>query len=120
MKRTISILVIIIILAIFCASAVLASSPEEIIQAVGKPTADNGFLNTAAGKVLGVIQIIGAIAATVMILVIAIKFMTAAPAEKGEVKNQLIGYTIGVIILVALIGILQVVASIGNQIGSMA
>jgi len=119
MKRLISILFIIIILITFCSTVVLADQ-DPVTAFGGPPTADNGFFTTVAGKVLNIVQIIGAIAATIMIVVIAIKFMTAAPAEKADVKKQLIGYIIGVVILVAMIGLIQMVAAFGTQVSTTA
>lgn len=119
MKKLISILFIIIIIVALCSTIVFADT--DPVTAMSNPTTDPGsFFTTVAGKVLNVVQIIGAIAATIMIVIIAIKFMTAAPAEKADVKKQLIGYVIGVIILVAMIGLIQMVAAFGGQISSTA
>ncbi|MCL2859497.1 MAG: hypothetical protein FWF46_02770 [Oscillospiraceae bacterium] len=119
MKKLISILMIIIILITFCSSVVFADT-DPITAMGGAPTADNGFFTTVAGKVLNIVQIIGAVAATIMIVMIAIKFMTASPTEKADVKKQLIGYVIGVVILVAMIGLIQMVAAFGGQVSSTA
>ena len=119
MKKLISILFIIIILTVFCSSVVLADPVKAMGGGITNP-ASGGVLNKVAGQVLKLVQVIGIGVAVIMIVIIAIKFMMAAPAEKADVKKQLVGYTIGVIIIVAVVGLLQIFASMGAQVSNMA
>ena len=67
-------------------------------------------------NIIGVLRIVGATVAIVILLVIAMKYMVAAPGDKADIKKSLIPYLIGAIIIFGAIGILQIIESISHAI----
>ena len=63
------------------------------------------------GKALGIAMTIGAVIAAVMMVIIAIKYMTSAPNEKAEIKKYLIPYVVGAVLVFASSGIVGLVIS---------
>ena len=78
-------------------------------------TAANSTQNIM-GLVLGVVQAIAAGVAVIMLVVIGIKYVAAAPSEKADLKKSLITYVVGAILLFAGSGILQVVKTFAVQL----
>ena len=68
---------------------------------------------TAIQKILGaaltVAQVIGVGVAVIMLIVLAIKYISAAPSDKAEIKTHAVVYVVGAIVLFAASGILQVI-----------
>ena len=115
MKKFVSILLIGIVVIFALSNVVLA---DKITEAVDKIVADEGsvFLNSLGGKLYGIILVVGSIVATVMLAIMAIKFMTAGPDGKAEVKKNLIGFSIGLLILLCTFSILGIVQNIAGAI----
>ena len=60
-------------------------------------------------SVLGWVQIIGIGVAVIMLIVLAIKYISAAPGDKAEIKKHAVVYVVGAVILFAASGILQII-----------
>ena len=56
------------------------------------------LLNNGAGTVISIIRIIGVGVALIVILVLAMKYMIAAPSDRADVKKSAIPYLIGAVI----------------------
>ena len=111
-KVTKMITVLTLVLAVlFSATALLngvyaTSYPD--ISPVGSG-ADSSLTNIA-GMFLSVAQIIGAAVAVVMLIVLAIKYLSAAPNDKAQIKQHAVVYIVGAIVLFAasaLLGLLK-------------
>ena len=76
---------------------------------------DNSGAGAATQNVIGalitVIQIIGTGVAIIMLVVLAIKYISASPGDKAEIKKHAVVYVVGAIVLFAATGILQIVKS---------
>lgn len=81
---------------------------------------NNGEIRTMGQKVIGVIQVIGVAISVIMLVVLAVRFMLAAPDGKAEVKKQLTLFVIGAFIFFGATTLLNIVASIGYQINLRA
>ena len=85
----------------------------SLSQFAGK--GDNSGAGTATTNIIGalitVIQIIGTGVAIIMLLVLAIKYISASPGDKAEIKKNAVVYVVGAIVLFAATGILQIVKS---------
>lgn len=73
-----------------------------------------------AGMVIYIIQIIAFAAGVIMLVFLGIKFVTASPEGKAEVKKSAIIYVVGAILLFAAGGILTIVQSISGSINDEA
>ena len=63
--------------------------------------ADNSGLRNTAETIVGYIQVIGTIAAIVILMVVGIKYMMGSAEQKAEYKKVMLPYIIGAIILLA-------------------
>jgi len=66
-------------------------------------------VDTTGKELLGVVQVIGVIVAVIMLIVLAVKYISAAPNDKAEIKKHAIVYVVGAVILFGATGILQIV-----------
>lgn len=113
MKNLLSILLIFIIV-IFMLSNVVLADPISAME--DYDSSGNSTLSNVGSKLYGIILVVGSAVAFVTLVILAIKFMTAAPDEKAEVKKTLIGFVIGVLILICTLTILRILQSIGQSI----
>lgn len=90
--------------------------PGGLESYANQPTvAESASFLEMAGKVLGVIFVIGIIISVAAIIIIGIKFITGSIEQKAEYKKMLLPYLIGFILLV---GIRVFVTIIGNISGN--
>lgn len=118
MKKYIRIVILSIII-IFVFSTIVLANPIESMKGY-EDNANSNFLNGVGGKIYGIILIIGSAVALGGLSVMGIKFMSAAPGEKADIKKNLIGFTIGLVILICAISLLGVFKNIGGEISSAA
>ena len=65
--------------------------------------------NTIMGQALGVIQIVGMGVAVIMLIVLAIKYISAAPGDKAEIKKHAVVYIVGAVVLFGASGLIQII-----------
>ena len=65
---------------------------------------------------LGILQVVAVAVAVIMLVVLAIKYMTASPGEKAEVKKSLTVYAIGALVLFASAGILNLIQTLADDV----
>ena len=94
---------------------VLASEPN--IPSSVSPTGASD-VNNIAGMVIYVIQIIAFAAAVIMLIFVGIKFLTASPEGKAEIKKSAVIYVVGAILLFAATGILGIVRNLASNISA--
>ena len=61
------------------------------------------------GTLINIIQVVGMGVAVIMLVVMAMKYISAAPSEKAEIKKSVMIYVVGAVVLFAASGILQVI-----------
>lgn len=66
-------------------------------------------VNNIVGSILTICQVAGSGIAVIMIIVLAIKYMSAAPSDKAEVKKSATIYIIGAVVLFSASGILGII-----------
>ena len=104
---------IIVVLGILLASSmVFASYPT--ISAVY--TGADSSVNRIGGMLLSVAQIVGVAVAIVMLIVLAIKYISAAPNDKAEIKKHAVVYIVGAIVLFAASGLLGIIKNFASGI----
>ena len=67
-------------------------------------------VNTITGTIITSIRIIGVAIAIVMLLTLAMKYMTAAPGDKADIKKSAIQYVVGALVLFGAVGILDIIS----------
>ena len=110
--------VVLIITTILSAFSMVFATGPSIPTAVSPTGSDQ--VSNIAGMVIYVIQIIAFAAAVIMLIFVGIKFLTASPEGKAEVKKIAVIYVVGAILLFAATGILQIVRSLANNISGTA
>lgn len=66
--------------------------------------------------ILSVVRIVAIGLGIIMITFLGIKYMSAAPTEKANIKNQLITFTIGVVVVVGTTTILGIVKKVATNV----
>ena len=108
-------------MVVTCVStAVYAASGQEDISTTydvnqfsthGDSSGASNATRNIIGALISVIQIVGTGVAIIMLVVLAIKYISAAPGDKAEIKKHAVVYVVGAVVLFAATGILQIVKS---------
>ena len=106
--RIISIALMVSMIAMCINNVVLATDTMDIPRGNQSTSVATSF-NDVLNKILGVVQIIGVAVAVIMLIVLAIKYISAAPGDKAEIKKHAVVYVVGAVILFAASGILQLI-----------
>lgn len=99
---------------IFAVSFILLPTVNATVAGLSISTTGENKILSFGNNLIGIAQIIGVGVATVMIIVVAIKYMSAAPGDKAEVKKHAVVYVVGAIFIFAassIIGLLRLLAS---------
>lgn len=105
-----------VLILFFCISILLLS--QSLVFAMPTPKEADGWsgektvyeaAENVMGAIISIMQVVGVGVAVVMIIYVAIKYMTAAPSEKAEFKKSATAYIVGAIILFATSGILEII-----------
>ena len=72
-------------------------------------TGASGTVSTIIGSIITIVQIIGVGVAIIMLIVLAIKYISAAPGDKADIKKHAVVYVVGAIVLFAASGILGII-----------
>ena len=75
----------------------------------GTTSNTSGTFSRILSVILGITQVIGMAIAVIMLIVLAIKYISTAPGEKAEIKKYAVVYIVGAIVLFAASGILEII-----------
>ncbi len=64
-----------------------------------------------------VVQIVGVAVAVIMLVVLGIKYVSASPSEKADIKKSLMIYVVGAILIFLAAGILEFIIDIAGKTG---
>lgn len=70
------------------------------------------------GAMITIVQVIGMGVAIIMLIVLAIKYISAAPGDKADIKKHAVVYVVGAIVLFAASGILGIVKNFAKNISA--
>lgn len=76
---------------------------------------NDGLLNIG-GKILWIVNMIGTAVAVITLIIIGIQYVTKSPEQKAQVKDRLVTYAIGAVILFAATTIVSIVARFGQNL----
>ena len=118
--KMIAIMLIALMLVAACSQIVLATDSTSLTQFDGKN--DKSSASSSAQNIIGalisIVQVIGVGVAIIMLIVLAIKYISAAPGDKAEIKKHAVVYVVGAIVLFAATGILQIIKSFSSNISA--
>ncbi len=124
--RILSVLLMTFMVATMVINPVLASTEGAVpttttldpkqFNGKGDTSGASGAAQNIIGAIISIAQVIGVGVAIIMLIVLAIKYISAAPSEKAEIKKTVIIYVTGAIILFAASGILQIIKQFAGNI----
>lgn len=88
-----------IFISVMCIMALMVSSASAFTGISTTPTAPGTAAKTAS-SIIGYIQWIGYAIAVGMLVYIGIKYVMASANEKADLKNSLVKYVIGAVLIV--------------------
>lgn len=80
--------------------------------------AASGSVQKIIASIISVTQIIGIGVAIIMLIVLAIKYISAAPSEKAEIKKTVTIYVVGAVVLFAASGILEIIKKFATNVSA--
>lgn len=123
MKKTVSIILTIILCLImilpnyiYANNNITTSDYKDIYKKQGQ---DVTSLLGVGGSILSVVQIIGIAAGVICLLILGIKYMmmSSNADDKAKIKEKLVPYLIGAILLFGGSGILSLIAKFAQKLG---
>lgn len=119
LKKTIVVLMIsLFVLALAQPEALGYAWGTQINTMAGKAGDSNvtGAFTNISGAVITIARIICMGVAITMLVLVAIKYMTAAPGEKADIKKHAVIYVVGAIVMFASTGILGIIQKFASGI----
>lgn len=114
-----SAIIMIMLLMMFCISttveAVETNGFDLHIDKDATSPVDTEIRN-ASGDIIWIVQAVGYAAATIILVVLAIKYMAASPSDKAEIKKSAMIWVIGALILFAGSFILTMIQTFSGNI----
>ena len=116
MKKSLVKVMAMLLLAVMVASlivtSVLASGYDGLIEQINNGDDTSGaktsVLNIVA-SILSITKVIGVGVAVIMLIVLAIKYISASPGDKADIKKHATVYVVGACVLFGSAGILQII-----------
>ncbi len=110
--KVVSVLLMMVMVATMLSTSVFATWDDIDINqfnSVKDNSTASGTFTQVIGSIITLVQVVGMGVAIIMLVVMAIKYISAAPSEKAELKKGITIYVVGAIVLFAASGILQVI-----------
>ena len=126
-KKTIKIIALILLAIVVVASLqstvfAEAMSASDIDLDTFKDAKDDSgaakSINNIIGSIITIVQVVGTGVAIIMLIVLAIKYISAAPGDKADIKKHAVVYVVGAIVLFAATGILGIVKNFASNISA--
>ena len=76
---------------------------------------DTSIVRKIVGPILNIIRTVGIGLAVIVLTYLGIQYMYASPDKKADIKNKMIIFTLGVVVIVGASGILSLVQSFVSQ-----
>ena len=122
-KNLVKILSVLIVFCfvIFLNSSVFAIEKKDITNnfsgsAVTSGTTEYNVITNVIGNTLSAIRIVAIGIGIIMLTYLGIQYMSSAPNEKAEIKNKLIAFTVGVVLVVSASSILGIIFNLSKTI----
>lgn len=122
-KKTIKKLICIALLILFLSCMLVSNVNAE--QGFAKPSDFdntgvndenvNNLVNNTAVTIISIARIVGVTIAIVMLLVVAMKYMTSSAGDRADIKKHAVAYVVGAIVLFGAVGILGIIDKFAQQ-----
>ena len=119
-KKTIvkimTIALIVAMISMCLSNVVLATDFVDYSPAPSDNSGASGSAQNILNAILSVAQVIGIGVAVIMLVVLAIKYISASPGDKAEIKKHAVIYIVGAVVLFAASGIIQIIKQFAANI----
>lgn len=95
-------------------SAADALNPDQFT--IADSSGASGAASNIIGAIINIVQVIGVGVAVIMLTVLAIKYISAAPSEKAEIKKSVTIYVVGAIVLFSASALLGIVKNFAKNV----
>ena len=113
MKKIFKILITIIAITLILSTVCFANNVNaDIFKPSGNP--NDPEMVKIGQYIISIAQIIGTIASIVILAMLAISIMLAAPDQKAQLKQRLTPYIIGAVMLFSIVNLLSIMYDIFN------
>ncbi len=109
--KIISAIMLVMMVLFSMSNLVLAATtgdPLDPSKIQGQPSKASDKVNEAANIILGIVQVVAVAVAVIMLIVLAVKYISASPEGKADIKKSATMYIVGAILLFASTGILEI------------
>ncbi len=122
--KRISLVLLIILIMSFMFNIYISSQAEFISEQMisdtysksGKDTTAKDRVSKILSVIITIVRIAGVCIAIVMLLAVAMKYMTAAAGEKAEIKKSAVQYVVGAVVLFGAVGILGLINNFSKNV----
>ena len=97
------------------AASVFAGASLDPKNITGDTNNVNAIQNIGA-RILGIVQIVGSMAAVIVLVILGIKYMMGSAEERAEYKKTMIPYIIGAVLIFAASNLASMIYSWANAI----
>ena len=112
--RILSIALLVVTIAMAIQNVAFAADMIDYDPAA-KPGDTSDKFGEILNIILGIVQVIGIAIAVIMLVVLAIKYISAAPSDKADIKKSATAYIIGAVVLFAASGIIQIIKNFASE-----
>ncbi len=125
MKRNVIKAMLVVLVALLVVTMFASSASAVNFSDVNEKTAISGAKDESGaassvqriiGAILTVVQVVGSGVAVIMLIVLAIKYISAAPSDKAEIKKHAVVYVVGAVVLFAASGIIGIVRNFAGNV----
>lgn len=119
-KKIVIILIILAIGTLLLLSNCVSSFEGDLSKFEAKDKIDGvtDKVENIGGTVISIIRIVSVTIAIVILLVIAMRYMIAAPGERADLKKHAVAYIVGAFILFGVTGILTILVEFSKEISA--
>ena len=115
-KKILKSLFLIIFIVIFFNNIAYALDSQSFVDQVSPGGGDTGQFSKAINVIVGIFQVVAVGVAAIMLIVLAIKYMSSAPNEKAEIKKHAAVYIVGAVMAFAAVGVVQIIKTFSEEI----
>lgn len=119
LKKLAIILLVVLMGVAMIANSVYATDWKSTTQF---NSANNDLLDSATrnivGAIVSVIRIVGTGIAIIMLVAVAIKYMSSAPGDRAEIKKHAVIYVVGAIVLFGGAQLIEIIQNFASNISA--
>ena len=115
-KKTMKILMALVLAVVALSSVSMVFAADGLIDYSPSPVEGDASkkVGDVLDNILAIVQVVGIGLAVIMLIVLAIKYISSAPNDKAEIKKHAVVYVVGAILLFASAGVIGLLRSFAD------